>query len=352
MLKIGDKHKIKGWIAVSKTCRRCGNLFVGFDCQKYCGHCPRAHDWICQVREALCAYCGTGFTATGSGHYRYCPAHRKVKSRKAEVRQCQQCGRDFRPGVTRSEAKLCSRYCQGLWINANGLGPKYDDVVLRARLVSAIKRIGIPLGVMEVLAEAGISHKTLTARGWKIKDLYAEAGVKMPNGFQSRFEARVYEVLLTLFSEGEVETQKSFDDLKSVKGFPLFFDFWIPGHSAVIEADGLHHYYDKPGFFDSTVRNDSSKNDYCKERGIRMLRIRYSRQLSRPDIRKEIIKFLAPIPGNGSAQISLIAGTVASASQSAAKPVNSRKVQRLSRKGVGASASKQETPGNPGGDIV
>jgi len=55
----------------------------------------------------------------------------------------------------------------------------------------------------------------------------------------------------------------------------LFFDFWLPDHNMVIEFDGIHHF--KPIYGDEKLAEqkykDKTKNQYCRKRGIRMLRI-------------------------------------------------------------------------------
>ena len=88
-----------------------------------------------------------------------------------------------------------------------------------------------------------------------------------------------------------------------MKGFKIWFDFWLPGCNVLIEADGPQHYSNE-GYFDSTKINDATKNAYCEKQGIRLLRIRYSRQLSRAAIKTEIIKFIAPNRGDAVTQIS------------------------------------------------
>ncbi len=60
---------------------------------------------------------------------------------------------------------------------------------------------------------------------------------------------------------------------------PLRFDFYIPSLKTAIEFDGRQHYEEVP-FFNSatstlelTRERDGIKDAYCREHGIRMLRI-------------------------------------------------------------------------------
>lgn len=58
----------------------------------------------------------------------------------------------------------------------------------------------------------------------------------------------------------------------------LKFDFFLPEYNTIIEYDGIQHY--KPTFgqksFEITQRNDIIKNNYLKEKNIRLLRIPYT----------------------------------------------------------------------------
>lgn len=57
----------------------------------------------------------------------------------------------------------------------------------------------------------------------------------------------------------------------------LYFDFYLPDYNAAIEFDGMHHF--KPIYGDDQLKaqryKDYRKDKYCKERGIKLLRIPY-----------------------------------------------------------------------------
>ena len=71
------------------------------------------------------------------------------------------------------------------------------------------------------------------------------------------------------------EIEKRFADCRDK--FPLPFDFFIESINACIEYDGWHHFY--PHYKHSRERlavtqlHDKMKTDYCKIKGIRLLRI-------------------------------------------------------------------------------
>ena len=74
----------------------------------------------------------------------------------------------------------------------------------------------------------------------------------------------------------------SFDDLKSDKNYKLRFDFAIFGDDnkikCLIEYDGIQHYKDVEFFNNSLKDNknrDNIKNEYCKNKNIKLIRIPY-----------------------------------------------------------------------------
>ena len=78
--------------------------------------------------------------------------------------------------------------------------------------------------------------------------------------------------------EFEFEEQKRFNDCRNKR--PLPFDFYIPKYNLCIEFDGQLHYMSVKYFggdekLNERKNNDLIKNNYCKEKGINLLRIRY-----------------------------------------------------------------------------
>jgi Zn ribbon nucleic-acid-binding protein/very-short-patch-repair endonuclease len=94
------------------------------------------------------------------------------------------------------------------------------------------------------------------------------------------------------------ETQKTFDDLKFNR--PLRFDFYLPDKNLLIEYDGKQHF--EPATFggcsketaEENFKNqqirDKIKNEYCKENGIKLLRIKYTDFKNIRKILKEKLK--------------------------------------------------------------
>lgn len=85
-------------------------------------------------------------------------------------------------------------------------------------------------------------------------------------------------------------SQKKFDDCKDKK--PLPFDFYLPDNIMCIEYDGEQHirpidYFGGTESYERTVKHDNIKNEYCKNNGISLLRIPYTK-----NVEEELDNFL------------------------------------------------------------
>lgn len=80
------------------------------------------------------------------------------------------------------------------------------------------------------------------------------------------------------------EEQVRFSDCKLKK--PLVFDFFLPVHNILIEFDGEQH--DRPikiwggnKAFALQKKRDSIKNEYCINKKIKLIRIKYYENIER-----------------------------------------------------------------------
>lgn len=67
-----------------------------------------------------------------------------------------------------------------------------------------------------------------------------------------------------------------FPDCRDIK--PLPFDFYLQKMNTIIEFDGRQHFFDTDYFsysLEKTVEHDTIKNNYCLEKGIKLIRIQY-----------------------------------------------------------------------------
>lgn len=97
--------------------------------------------------------------------------------------------------------------------------------------------------------------------------------------FKSNGEYKIKEILNQL--EINFEHEKVFPDCRYKH--PLRFDFYLPEKNICIEYDGISHY--KSNDFGSwnteenvvaTQERDKIKNNYCKNKGIKLIRIPYT----------------------------------------------------------------------------
>lgn len=77
------------------------------------------------------------------------------------------------------------------------------------------------------------------------------------------------------------EVQKSFNDCINPKtGYKLKFDFYLPYYNCCIEYDGKQHfdaieYFGGEQGLKNIVFRDNIKNQYCQEKNITLLRVKY-----------------------------------------------------------------------------
>lgn len=111
---------------------------------------------------------------------------------------------------------------------------------------------------------------------WSTKVLHVLNGHGCPRCNSSKGEKMLEEVLKG--KNIDFVKQKRFDDCKNKRSLP--FDFYLPELNVCIEYDGIQH-YEPVDFFGGmeiykyTKENDNIKDGYCKENGIKLIRISY-----------------------------------------------------------------------------
>lgn len=86
----------------------------------------------------------------------------------------------------------------------------------------------------------------------------------------------------------QYERQKAFDDCRYKK--PLPFDFYLPNSNILIEYNGIQHYKPIEYFggknkFESQIKRDNIKREYCKQNNIFLFEIPYY-----SDLNEELVK--------------------------------------------------------------
>jgi Zn finger protein HypA/HybF involved in hydrogenase expression len=87
--------------------------------------------------------------------------------------------------------------------------------------------------------------------------------------------------------------QYGFDTCKYIN--KLTFDFYLPDYNLCIEFDGRQHFEPVEHFggqkeFESCVKRDNSKNNWCEENNLRLVRIPYTQILNVNEILKNNLK--------------------------------------------------------------
>lgn len=142
--------------------------------------------------------------------------------------------------------------------------------------------------VSDILGRCHITTYQLKKYEISIPNINAKYGL-IAN--QSKFERSIQDYLV--WRNINFESQKTFDDCLSPKGFKLRFDFYLPDYQIMIEADGTQH-YDKTNNYYSEylIKRDSIKDKYCESHNIKMIRIPYSQYANKQYIEDHIDEYL------------------------------------------------------------
>lgn len=124
---------------------------------------------------------------------------------------------------------------------------------------------------------------------WQTPDTHLR-GAGCPTCNASKGELKIRQILED--NSVDFETQKKFDGCVDKR--PLKFDFYLPMHNLCVEYDGILHYKAVEYFggqehLEEAQMKDNIKNDFCKENGIRLLRIPYTFKL---DLIEELFRRL------------------------------------------------------------
>lgn len=98
----------------------------------------------------------------------------------------------------------------------------------------------------------------------------------------------------------EYKKQYTFDNCKSSKNYPLYFDFAIFKNNnllCLIEYDGLQHFVARDLFggqvaLEETQKRDMIKNQYCEDNDIPLYRFPYT--MTNDEIKEKITKIIYP----------------------------------------------------------
>jgi hypothetical protein len=194
---------------------------------------------------------------------------------KPTVREfiCQNCGITFSPPYKIQPSKIykfCPKECTIL-----GQGKKkskYETALqLEKAMIQIIKDKGQYIPKAALCKLAGVcAEKTFDKFGLSVIKLHKKAGVKKRNRYSSEY------VTYFLLADhiADLESEKTFDDCRSITGKHLKFDFYSEKHNLLFEVDGDHHRWNTTQKVLLFLQEcDVIKERYADEKGIHFLRI-------------------------------------------------------------------------------
>lgn len=218
-----------------------------------------------------------------------------------KVFKCQYCKEDFTVSYIGENSKKIVKTCSdcislvkrdAAIIKNNGL---VDNEELIERAILTVSKIGYPITLVELLGHLGCSSKTLS-KAFKDKGTsYAEIldSLNMKSNGISKFQYSVLNIVRELFPDEEVLSEETFDGLiNPITGNSLRVDIYIPKFNLIIECDGDQHNDENHYFNIMTLKNgrtpsyvtDQIKNNYCERNKIKLIRIPYTKNVSKTSI--------------------------------------------------------------------
>lgn len=182
---------------------------------------------------------------------------------------------------TKDKAIFCSRKCNNRYRAGTRI---LTREILEEEVKVFVKKMGRYCTRHEIFRGINRSSKSFTAHKISLLDLQKRLGYSK---VKSLFEFKIGEILCSMFEE--VELEKTFEGMVSPKGFPLRIDFYIKSHNLAIEADGSQH-YDKnnPWYNKYHVICDDAKSLFLKNKGITLVRIPYTNNISKAYLKNYI----------------------------------------------------------------
>lgn len=176
------------------------------------------------------------------------------------------------------------KYCGRDKIRKKKFKSEEDYISELAEKRPDVKLVGKYLGALTPTEHLCVEHNMV----WKVTPANIFYGSGCPLCNESKGE-RLVRLWLEKHSIQYI-SQKKFDDCIDL--CRLSFDFYLPEYNAIIEVNGRQHYEPVEYFggqekFETQIKHDKIKSDYCRENNIRLLCIRYDE-----DINKALINFL------------------------------------------------------------
>ena len=189
---------------------------------------------------------------------------------------CEFCGKEFEPQYRLSKGRIihyCSKSCAAKANKTN----YHNKTQLENAIKKIIKEQNRYLTKSEIISLLNISSKTLNNFRISVLALNKECDMKKP---KSVFEDIIGRYLKEFIDD--IEYEKSFNDCLSKKGYKLYYDFYSKKYNLLIEADGKQHVdSSNPWYNEYNKHSDEIKNQYCLENNIKLVRIPYTKNVTK-----------------------------------------------------------------------
>lgn len=284
LLKLGKDYKVLGKYINKNTKIEmmhfvCGNRFM-----------KNPHD--ATFKGSGCPYCNGNRNALYNeqwvventpGEYKYVKGYTKMSVKCTFY--CNKCGKEFE----QTPARLINEKIYGCGCS-NTKRKTHEDFLVD---------MGESIEDYEVLSEYQGADVPITLK-------HIECGTKFdttPYSFIHKHKKIYCPICFYKKSKGEVEIAKYLEvnriDYQKEFVFPTLknsrFDFFIPSENMVIEYDGIQHYEPISHFggeegYNQTLQRDATKNQYCLDNEITLIRLPYTQLDNINEILHEILK--------------------------------------------------------------
>lgn len=208
--------------------------------------------------------------------------------------KCIMCGKEFVYHGYKN--KCCSEECLSRYksqLTTQQRGLNYQNVIgkIEKYVVDNYNQYGIVKTLKECLKDAHIASKTFSKYCKEYHISYSEILSRNNISRQhSKFQTSVTKCIRQIYQNCQIIEEAVFDGCVNPEtNYPLKFDIYIKDINLVIECDGMQHTVKDSYFNTLTLMSgytpvyitDKIKDEYCNEHNIKIVRISYSRIVTR-----------------------------------------------------------------------
>ena len=192
--------------------------------------------------------------------------------------------------------KCCSNSCLTKYksqLTTKQRGLNFENIIMKIEeyIVDNYNKYGVVKTLKECLKYIHISSKTFY-KYCKIYNISYNEILSRNNISRqhSKFQTSVTSFVKQIYNNHKIIEEATFDDCRNpITNNLLRFDIYIKDINLIIECDGIQHSIEKSYFNTLTLKSgntptyitDKIKNEYCNKNNIKIIRIPYSRIITR-----------------------------------------------------------------------